>query len=109
VYEGERTEVRENNLLGSFLLEGIPHARRGQPQIEVTFDVNTDGILSVSAEDLTSKRKNNITITNDKGRLSESDIKKMLAEAERFRQHDALLAEMLDWRNSIENKGRSWC
>lgn len=104
VYEGERVNVRDNNLLGRFVLEGIPPAKRAQPQIEVTFDVSAEGILTVTAEDLTSKKKSNITITNDKGRLSEAEIKRMLNEAERFRQHDQELAEMLDWRNSIENK-----
>merc|ERR1711959_269704 len=85
VYEGERGMTKDNNLLGKFELGGIPPAPRGVPQIEVTFDIDANGILNVSAEDKTTgKKKANITITNDKGRLSKDDIERMVREAEQF-------------------------
>jgi len=104
VYEGERTCVRDNNFLGTFTLDGIASAPRAVPQIEVTFTVDTNGILNVSAEDLTSKRKSHITITNDKGRLSKEEVEKMLHQAEAFKEQDRLNAEIFDWRNALENK-----
>ena len=81
VYEGERTLTKDNNILGKFQLDGIPPAPRGVPQIEVSFDVDANGILNVSAEDKSTGKNNKITITNDKGRLSKDDIDKMVAEA----------------------------
>lgn len=84
VYEGERAMTRDNNLLGKFELTGIPPAPRGVPQIEVTFDIDANGILNVSAMDKSTGRENKITITNDKGRLSKEDIERMVAEAEKF-------------------------
>jgi heat shock protein 1/8 len=78
VFEGERAKTKDNNLLGKFDLSGIPPAPRGVPQISVSFDVDANGILNVSAEDKASGVKNKITITNDKGRLSKADIEKMV-------------------------------
>merc|ERR1719277_1671271 len=80
VYEGERAMTRDNNLLGKFELTGIPPAPRGVPQIEVTFDVDSNGILNVSACDKSTGKENKITITNDKGRLSNEDIEKMVSD-----------------------------
>merc|ERR1712017_62295 len=78
VFEGERAMTKDNNLLGKFELSGIPPAPRGTPQIEVTFDVNADGILNVAAADKASGKRQDITITNDKGRLSKEDIDRMV-------------------------------
>ena len=78
VYEGERAHTKDNNLLGKFELSGIPPAPRGVPQIEVTFDIDANGILNVSASDRTTGKSNRITITNDKGRLSEEEIERMI-------------------------------
>merc|ERR1711985_85373 len=94
VYEGERSRTKDNNMLGKFELGGIPPAPRGVPQIEVTFDVDANGVLNVSAEDKgASGKKANITITNDKGRLSKDDIERMVREAEQFAEEDKLAAE----------------
>ena len=79
VYEGEASMTTHCNLLGKFELSGIPPAPRGVPQIEVTFDIDANGILNVSAEDKTTGKKNKITITNDKGRLSQEEIDRMVA------------------------------
>ena len=84
VYEGERARTRDNNLLGKFELSGIPPAPRGVPQVEVTFDIDANGILNVSAADKTGK-SNRITITNDKGRLSKEEIERMVQEAEKYK------------------------
>merc|ERR1712054_513665 len=97
VYEGERSRTKDNNLLGKFELGGIPPAPRGVPQIEVTFDVDANGVLNVSAEDKgASGKKANITITNDKGRLSKDDIERMVREAEQFAEEDASAKERID-------------
>lgn len=85
VFEGERARTKDNNLLGKFELSGIPPAPRGVPQIEVTFDIDANGILNVSASDKTTGKSNRITITNDKGRLSKEEIERMVAEAERYK------------------------
>jgi len=85
VYEGERARTKDNNLLGKFELSGIPPAPHGVHQVEVTFDVDVDGILNVSAADKTTGKSNRITITNDKGRLSKEEIKRMINDAEKFR------------------------
>ncbi|VDP29653.1 unnamed protein product, partial [Echinostoma caproni] len=82
VYKGERAMTRDNNLLGKFELSGIPPAPRGVPQIEVTFDIDANGILNVSVVDKSTGKQNMITITNDKGRLSIDDIERMVQEAE---------------------------
>merc|ERR1719370_2185393 len=84
VFEGERAMTKENNLLGKFELSGIPPAPRGVPQIDVTFDVDANGILNVSAVDKSTMKENKITITNDKGRLSQEEVDRMVAEAEKY-------------------------
>lgn len=85
VYEGERARTKDNNLLGKFELSGIPPAPRGVPQVEVTFDIDANGILNVSASDKTTGKSNRITITNDKGRLSKEEIERMVNEAEQYK------------------------
>eukprot|EP00435_Cladocopium_sp_Y103_P030838 s3324_g7.t1 len=88
VYEGERPMTKDNHLLGKFELGGIPPAPRGQPQIEVTFEIDSNGILNVGAEDKGTGKSEKITITNDKGRLTEEQIEKMIREAEEFADED---------------------
>ena len=102
VFEGERTLTKDNNLLGKFELSGIPPAPRGVPQIEVTFDIDANGILNVSAQDKTTGRSNRITITNDKGRLSKEDIERMVADAEKYKAEDAAAQERIQARNDLE-------
>merc|ERR1719440_2759689 len=84
VFEGERSMTKDNHILGKFELTGIPPAPRGQPQIEVTFEIDSNGILNVGAEDKATGQGEKIQITNDKGRLSEDQIEKMIKEAEQF-------------------------
>merc|ERR1719160_1009552 len=104
VFEGERKFTKDNNLLGKFQLDGIPPAPRGVPQIEVTFDVDTNGVLNVTAEDKgASGKKANITITNEKGRLSDADIERMVNEAKEFEEQDNLARERVDARNALES------
>jgi len=104
VYEGERSRTKDNNLLGKFELGGIPPAPRGVPQVEVTFDVDANGVLNVTAEDKSaSGKKANITITNDKGRLSKEDIERMVREAEQFAGEDAIAKERIDAKNGLES------
>ena len=103
VYEGERARTKDNNLLGKFELSGIPPAPRGVPQIEVTFDVDANGILNVSAADKTTGRSEKITITNDKGRLSKEDIERMIAEAEKYKAEDDAAAERIGAKNGLES------
>merc|ERR1711879_973692 len=103
VFEGERGMTKDNNLLGKFELGGIPPAPRGVPQIEVTFDIDANGILNVSAEDKTTGKKNNITITNDKGRLSKDDVERMVAEAEKYKEEDEAHTKKIEAKNSLEN------
>jgi len=102
VYEGERAMTKDNNLLGKFELSGIPPAPRGTPQIEVTFDIDANGILNVTAEDKSTKKKNQITITNDKGRLSKDDIDRMVAEAEKFKSEDDVNRSRIESKNQFE-------
>merc|ERR1711904_436227 len=104
VFEGERSRTKDNNLLGKFELGGIPPAPRGVPQIEVTFDVDANGVLNVSAEDKgASGKKANLTITNDKGRLSKDDIERMVREAEQFADEDKAAKERIDAKNGLES------
>merc|ERR1711939_449455 len=104
VYEGERSRTKDNNMLGKFELGGIPPAPRGVPQIEVTFDIDANGVLNVSAEDKgASGEKANITITNDKGRLSKDDIDRMVREAEQYAEEDAKAKERIDAKNQLES------
>ncbi|KAK8767868.1 hypothetical protein V5799_005351 [Amblyomma americanum] len=102
VYEGERAMTKDNHLLGTFNLNGIPPAPRGVPKIEVTFDMDANGILHVSAKDQSTGRQESIRITNDKGRLTKEEIDKMLAEAERFKQEDEAQRERVASRNELE-------
>lgn len=103
VFEGERSRTRDNNLLGTFELTGIPPAPRGVPQIEVTFDLDSNGILNVTAEDKATSNKSNITIKNERGRLSEDQIKKMIEEAERMKDEDEQFKKRIDAKNRYEN------
>jgi len=102
VYEGERAMTKDNHMLGRFDLTGIPPAPRGVPQIEVTFDIDANGILNVSAVDKSSGKKENITITNDKGRLSADEIEKMLADAEKYKAEDDHQKERISAKNGLE-------
>merc|ERR1712017_69507 len=88
VYEGERAMTKDNHLLGKFELNGIPPAPRGVPQIEVTFEIDANGVLQVSAEDQGTGKSEKITITAEKGRLSEEEIERMVEEAEQFAEED---------------------
>ncbi|RNE99409.1 glucose-regulated protein 78 [Trypanosoma rangeli] len=103
VFEGERQMTKDNRLLGKFELSGIPPAARGVPQIEVTFDVDENSILQVSAVDKSSGKKEEITITNDKGRLSEEEIERMVREAAEFEDEDRKVRERVEARNSLES------
>ncbi|UJR35997.1 hypothetical protein I4U23_028737 [Adineta vaga] len=103
VYEGERSMTRDNHLLGNFELSGIPPAPRGVPQIEVTFDIDANGILNVSAVDKSTGRENKITITNDKGRLSKDDIERMVSDAEKYKKEDDAQRERISAKNSLES------
>ncbi|GAY49494.1 hypothetical protein CUMW_119550 [Citrus unshiu] len=103
VYEGERARTKDNNLLGKFELTGIPPAPRGVPQINVCFDIDANGILHVSAEDKTAGVKNQITITNDKGRLSKEEIERMVQEAEKYKAEDEEVKKKVEAKNSLEN------
>lgn len=103
VYEGERKMTRDNNMLGKFELTGIPPAPRGVPQIEVSFDVDTNGILNVNALDKTTGKSEKITITNDKGRLSKEDIEKMLSDAETYREEDEANFKRIEAKNNYES------
>ena len=103
VYEGERQMTRDNHMLGKFDLGGIPPAPRGTPQIEVTFEIDANGIINVSACDKATGRAEKITITNDKGRLSKEDIDKMLADAEKFKAQDDAARKKVEAKNALEN------
>jgi len=103
VFEGERSMTKDNHLLGKFELSGIPPGPRGQPQIEVTFEIDVNGILHVSAEEKSTQKRESITITNDKGRLSEEDIKRMVKEAEEAAEEDKQAKERVEARNQLEN------
>ncbi|KIW14426.1 chaperone DnaK [Exophiala spinifera] len=103
VYEGERSLTKDNNLLGKFELTGIPPAPRGVPQIEVSFELDANGILKVSAGDKGTGKSESITITNDKGRLSQEEIDRMVQEAEQFAEEDKLVREKIEARNKLEN------
>jgi len=103
VFEGERSMTRDNNLLGKFELSGIPPMPRGKPQVEVTFDIDANGILQVNALDKTTGKSNKITITNDKGRLSQEQIQKMVSEAEKYKDDDAKAREKIEAKNQLEN------
>lgn len=103
VFEGERSRTKDNNLLGKFELTGIPPAPRGVPQINVIFDIDANGILNVSAEDKTTGKKNKITITNDKGRLSKEEIERMVQDAEKYKAEDEEHRARIEAKNQLEN------
>ena len=103
VFEGERAMTKDCHQLGTFDLSGIPPAPRGVPQIEVTFDVDANGIMNVGAEDKTSGKKANVTITNDKGRLSQAEIDAMCKDAEKYAESDRLAKERVESKNALEN------
>ena len=103
VYEGERAMTKDNHSLGHFDLTGIPPAPRGIPKIEVTFDIDANGILNVSAADKSSGQEKKITITNNKGRLSQDDIDRMVNEAKEFEKEDNLVKEKISAKNSLES------
>ena len=103
VFEGERSMTKSNRLLGQFELGGIPPAPRGVPKIEVSFDVDANGILSISASDQASGKTESLTITSEKGRLSEEEIERMVAEAEEFADQDAKEKDKIEARNGLES------
>ena len=103
VFEGERRMTKDNNLLGKFDLDGIPPMPRGQPQIEVSFDVDSNGILNVSAVEKSTNKENKITITNDKGRLSQEDIDQMVADAEKYKHEDENEMLRIEKRNELDS------
>jgi len=103
VFEGERAMTKDNHLLGKFELGGIPPSPRGVPQIEVTFEIDVNGILNVAAQDKGTGVKEQITITNDKGRLSQEDIARMVKEAEEAAEDDKKVKSRVEAKNSLEN------
>merc|ERR1712227_554819 len=103
VYEGERAMTKDNHLLGKFDLSGIPPAPRGVPQIEVTFDVDANGILNVSAVDKSTNKQSKITITNDQGRLSKEEIERMVNDADKFKAEDEKQKERIAAKNNLES------
>lgn len=103
VFEGERAMTKDNHLLGKFDLTGIPPAGRGVPQIEVTFEIDENSILSVTAHEKGTGKSETITVTNDKGRLSKEEIEAMIRDAEKFADQDKELKEKIDAKNSLEN------
>ncbi|CAK7264008.1 ATPase with role in protein import into the ER [Sporothrix epigloea] len=103
VFEGERSMTKDNNILGKFELTGIPPAPRGVPQIEVSFELDANGILKVSAHDKGTGKSESITITNDKGRLTQEEIDRMVAEAEKYAEEDKATRERIEARNGLEN------
>merc|ERR1712003_512925 len=102
IFEGERPLTKDNHLLGKFELGGILPAPRGQPKIEATFEIDSNGILNVGAEDKGTGKSEKITITNDKGRLTEEQIEKMIKEAEQFADEDKKVKERVDAKNAFD-------
>jgi L1 cell adhesion molecule like protein len=103
VFEGERKFTKDNNKLGTFELSGIPPAPRGVPKIEVSFDLDANGILNVTAKDTSTGKSNKITITNDSGRLSKEEIERMVRDAESYGEKDKAELERVEERNKLEN------
>mmetsp|Transcript_41089 Transcript_41089/g.133722 ORF Transcript_41089/g.133722 Transcript_41089/m.133722 type:complete len:662 (-) Transcript_41089:178-2163(-) len=103
VFEGERSRTKDNNKLGEFNLSGIPPMPRGVPQIDVTFDIDANGMLNVSALEKSTGKENKITITNDKSRLSKEDVEKMTADAEKYAKEDEEFKEKVEAKNGLEN------
>jgi L1 cell adhesion molecule like protein len=108
IYEGERNFCSGNNLLGSFMVSGIPPMRRGMPQIEVNFDIDQNSILNVSAVEKGSGKSGKVTITSESGRLSKSDIERMLEESEKFKEDDAKILELVESKNKLESFIYGW-
>ena len=102
VFEGERTLTKDNTLLGKFQLDGIPPMPRGVPQVEVVFDIDSNGILNVSASEKSTGKSNKIAITNDKGRLSKEEIERMVEEAEKYKNEDEEMREKIEAKNNLE-------
>jgi len=103
VFEGERALTKDNNELGNFKLEGIPPSRRGVPQIEVSFDVDANGIMNIEAKDKGSGAVQNLTIKNDKGRLSTEDIERMVNEGEKFAEEDQATKDTIESKNKLDS------
>merc|ERR1719440_1303333 len=103
VFEGERSRTKDNNKLGEFNLSGIPPMPRGVPQIDVTFDIDANGMLNVSALEKSTGKEQKITITNDKSRLSPEDVQKMTADAEKYAEEDAAFKNKVESKNALEN------
>jgi len=103
VFEGERQFTKDNRLMGQFELSGIPPAPRGTPQIEVSFDIDANGILNVSAQDKGTGKSQKITIKNESGRMTQEEIEKMIADAEKFKEEDNKSRERVDAKNELEN------
>merc|ERR1719169_101575 len=103
VFEGERAMTKDNNTLGKFELSGIPPMPRGVPQIDVTFDIDANGILNVSAAEKSTGKEQKITITNDKSRLSKEDVEKMTADAEKYAKEDEEFKKKVEAKNGLEN------
>ena len=103
VFEGERSMTKDNNILGKFQLNGIPPMPRGVPQIEVTFDIDANGILNVSAVEKSTGKQSQITITNEKGRLSKADIERMVQQAEQYKAEDELVKARVEAKNALQN------
>ncbi len=103
IFEGERQFTKDNNILGKFTLDGIPPMPRGQPQIEVTLDIDVNGILNVSAVEKSTGKNSKITITNEKGRLSQSEIERLVKEAEKFKDQDEQAKQRIESKNTLEH------
>ena len=103
VFEGERAMTRDCNLLGTFQLDGIPPMPRGVPVIEITYDIDANGILNITAAEKSTGKSNKITITNDKGRLSQAEIDRMVAEAEKYKEQDDQNKAKIESKNNLEN------
>ena len=103
VYEGERQMTKDNRILGKFNLEGLPPAKRGEPQIEVTFDIDANGILNVNATEKATGKSHQITIKNEKGRLSPEEIEKQVKDAEKYKSEDDLIKKKVENKNAYEN------
>lgn len=108
VYEGERAFTKDNNKLGQFNLDGIPPMPRGQPQIEITYEVDANSILHVSAVEKSTGKEQKIVITNEKGRLSKEDIERMVQDAEKYREQDERMRELVDAKNNLESYISNW-
>jgi L1 cell adhesion molecule like protein len=102
VYEGERAMTEDNHLLGTFELRGVPPAPRGVPQIDVSFDLDANGILNVSAQDKSTGSRNAITITNEKGRMSTQEVERLVREARKYAAEDEANRKKVETRNALE-------